>query len=438
MQTNLFPTHRLQGPVLSRESPGVSLRGRDTGIRVIRPASSPADDFDTLAGFKLEMVLEADKVVNGSWISLGKDSQSRLMLGGQRRQPMTRLTLDKDGKIIKSEVLKLPVSEIMGQLYVNDSLYVHAAGKGPDGKEVFGLFRLRDPAGDGSFSSVELLREWKHGAGEHGAHGIVLSPDRQHIFTVCGNMTAIPQDLAPTSPHKNYADDLALPRAEDGNGFGAGKKGPGGFITRMDLDGRNPELYASGQRNTYDIAFNADGELFGFDSDMEDDWGTPWYRPIRVFHATSAGEGGFREGSAKWPEYYADSLPPVVDIGIGCPTGVVFGTGAKFPAKYQKAFYVLDWTYGRVIAVHLKPKGSTYESTGWENLVAPRSLHGNGVKTPLNLTDIVVGDDGALYFTTGGRNIGAKLFRVSYVGGESTAPADLHDTEGWQARAPAA
>src|SRR5580693_4165048 len=73
-------------------------------------ASSPSDDFDTLPGFKLETVLEADPAVNGSWISLGKDSEGRLMLGGQRRQPMTRLTLDKGGKIVRTEVLKLPVS----------------------------------------------------------------------------------------------------------------------------------------------------------------------------------------------------------------------------------------------------------------------------------------------------------------------------------------
>ena len=105
----------------------------------------------------------------------------------------------------------------------------------------------------------------------------------------------------------------------------------------MDPDGKNPELVAAGERNTYDIAFNADGELFGFDSDMEWDWGTPWYRPIRVFHATSGADQGFREGTAKWPEYYIDSLPAAVNIGIGCPTGVGFGYGAKFPAKYQKA-----------------------------------------------------------------------------------------------------
>ena len=171
----------------------------------------------------------------------------------------------------------------------------------------------------------------------------------------------LPEDLQATSPHRNYADDRVLPRAEDGNGFGAGKKPPGGFVCRMDPDGKNAELYASGERNTYDIAFNADGELFGFDSDMEWDWGTPWYRPIRVFHAVSGADQGFREGTAKWPEYYADSMPAVVNIGIGCPTGVGFGYGAKFPAKYQKAFYILDWTYGRLIAVHIKPKGASYD-----------------------------------------------------------------------------
>src|SRR5665213_3006815 len=360
-------------------------------------ASLSANDFDALAGFKLEVVLKADKALNGSWISLGKDNQGRLLLGGQRHQALTRVTLGKDGKIVKTQVLMLPVSEIMGQLYVNDSLYIDGWGKAADGTELFGLFRLRDPEGDGSFGRVELLREWKHGWREHGAHAIVLGPDKKHLFIVCGNFVELPNDLASTSPHKNYADDQPLPREEDGNGFGAGKKPPGGFIARLDLDGRNPELYAAGQRNTYDIAFNPDGELFGFDSDMEYDWGTPWYRPIRVYHATSGEDGGFREGTAKWPDYYPDGLPPVVNIGIGCPTGVVFGAGAKFPARYQKALFVQDWTYARLMAVHLKPKGSTYESTGWENLIAPKSLHGNGVKKPLNLTGMVVGDDGALY-----------------------------------------
>ena len=391
-------------------------------------------DYATLPGFKLQIVLAADPKENGSWISMSKDPQGRLYLGGQRRQPITRVTLGPDGGVAKQEVLHLPVSEVMGQAFVGDTLYVDAHGKTPEGHEAFGLFRLRDPKGDGSFDSVEFLREWQNGAGEHGSHAIVVAPDKQHLYCVAGNFTGVPADLAPTSPHKNYQDDQVLPRAEDGNGFGAGKKPPGGFICRVDLDGKNAELFASGQRNTYGIAMNADGELFGFDSDMEWDWGTPWYRPIRVFHATSGGDGGFREGSAKWPEYYFDSLPAVVDIGIGCPTEVAFGYGAKFPAKYQKAFYITDWTYGRLIAVHLKPHGASYESTGWEDFVEPAGLHGNKTKSPLNLTGVVVGDDGALYFTVGGRGTPAKLFRVTYTGTESTAPAEPRDADGADAR----
>ncbi|MDB5357795.1 MAG: putative heme-binding protein [Phycisphaerales bacterium] len=394
-------------------------------VSPVAAADDPAAQLQTLPGFKVETVLKAEKH-HGSWISLGKDDKGRLLLGAQRGQPVTRLTLE-NGKVVKDEQLKLPVTEVMGVLYAFDSLYLN----GSDGKR-FGLFRLRDPKGDGSYDSVEFLREWHGGAGEHGSHGVVLGPDKK-LYIVSGNFTELPGDLQASSPHKNYADDLALPRAEDGNGFGAGKRPPGGFITRMDADGKNPELFASGQRNTYDIAFNADGELLGFDSDMEWDWGTPWYRPICVFHATSAYDGGFREGTGKWPEYYPDSLPAVVNVGLGCPTGVLFGAGAKFPAKFQKAFFVLDWTYGRLIAVHTKPHGASYEAT-WENFVAPASLHSNAAKSPLNLTDVVIGDDGAMYFTVGGRGTQAYLYRVTYTGNEPTTPADLHDVDGAEAR----
>jgi putative heme-binding domain-containing protein len=389
----------------------------------------PAAVLDVLPGFKIEHVLRSNGAKNGSWINMAKDAKGRLLLGGQRGQPITRVTI-QDGKCIKDEVLHIPVSETMGMLFVDNVLYLDG-----NGKNGFGLYRCKDTKGDDSYDDVEFLREWHGGAGEHGAHALVLGPDRM-LYAVCGNFTAIPKDLAPSSPHRVYGDDLALKRMEDGNGFGAGNLPPGGFVARMDLDGKNAELFSSGERNTYDIAFNADGELFGFDSDMEWDWGAPWYRPIRVFHSVRGGDQGFREGSGKWPEYYADSLPASVTIGIGCPTGVGFGSGARFPAKYQKAFYICDWTYGRLIAVHLKPNGATYGGS-WENFVAPKSLHTKQRKTPLNMTDELIGEDGALYFITGGRGTVADLFRVSYTGSEPAAPvaaSQLHDADGSEAR----
>lgn len=391
---------------------------------------NPAEALDLLPGFQVEHLFRAGGNTNGSWISMANDPLGRILLGGQRGQPITRLTIE-NGKVTREEILTIPVTEVMGMLFVDQVLYLNGAGA--DGR--YGLYRCRDPRGDGSYSSIELLREWQGGAGEHGAHAIVLGPDRK-LYVVCGNFVDVPRDLAPSSPHRNYADDLPLKRAEDGNGFGAGRMPPGGFIARMDLDGKEIELYSAGQRNTYDIGFNADGELFGFDSDMEWDWGTPWYRPIHVFHSVRGGDQGFREGSAKWPEYYPDGLPQTTTIGIGCPTGVTFGTGAKFPARYQKAFFICDWTYGRLIAVHLTPRGASYTGT-WENFVAPKSLRTGTGRVPLNLTDCLIGADGALYFTIGGRGTQASLFRVVYAGEEAATPladAELRNRDGEEAR----
>src|SRR4029450_2849943 len=149
------------------------------------------------------------------------------------------------------------------------------------------------------------------------------------------------------------------------------------------------------------------------DADMEWDMNTPWYRPTRVCMAASGAEFGWRNGTGKWPAYYPDSLPAVVDIGPGSPTGVTFGYGAKFPAKYQEALYICDWSYGKLYAVHLTPEGSAY--TG----VAEEFVSG----TPLPLTDVrIPPEDGAMYFTIGGRNTQSGLYRVTYTGSESTSP----------------
>ncbi len=360
----------------------------------------PAEAVTVLDGFKLELLHDAQPG-EGSWVAMTIDPQGRLIISPQGKEAMLRVTLDVSGKVANIEKLNLPVSGAMGLLYAFDSLYVN--GGGPQG---YHLYRLPDTDKQGNYGPAELIRKWKGGPGEHGAHGIVLGQDKK-LYVVCGNFVDVPDDVLPTSPYRNYADDQVLPRMEDGNNFGAGRKPPGGYVVRIDPDGKNAELFASGQRNTYDIAFNPDGELFGFDSDMEWDWGSPWYRPTRIHHVVSGADHGFREGTAKWPEHYQDSLPPVVNIGIGSPTGVRFGTGAKsFPPKYQRALYAMDWSYGRIVAVHLQPQGAGYTAT-FEHLLRGK---------PFNVTDLEIGRDGAMYLTIGGRGTHSALYRVSYVG----------------------
>lgn len=369
--------------------------------------ATPADQISVLDGFQVELIRSAEPN-EGSWVSMAVDPKGRLIVSPQEGTAnMLRITLSPEGKVAGVEKVQAPVGGAMGLLYAFESLYV--SGKGPDG---LALYRLRDKDGDDQFESVELIRKFDGAGGEHGSHAVVLGPDNK-LYYVHGNFVKIPKDISPNSPHQHYAEDQLLPRGEDGNGFGVGIKPPGGFVVRMDPDGKNCELLAAGLRNTYDIAFNAEGELFGFDSDMEWDWGMPWYRPTRINHLVSGGDYGFREGTGKFPEYYADTLPATVNIGIGSPTGVKFGTRSAFPDKYREAMFAMDWSYGRILAVHLKPDGSTYTGS-FENFVAPASLRAaSGPKATLNVTDLEFGRDGAMYFTTGGRGTQSGLYRVT-------------------------
>ncbi len=381
-----------------------------------------SDSIHVPDGFAIDVVHIADTKKEGSWICMAKDHKGRLIISGQQNQPVLRITL-KDGRAANIEKLNLPITGAMGMLYAFDSLYVN--GIGPKG---FGLYRCKDTKNADQYDDVQLLKQFQ-GGGEHGPHGVALGPDNK-LYVMNGNHTRVPEGITPDSPYRNYREDFLLPRQWDGNGHAAGILAPGGYVVRTDADGKSWELMLGGFRNAYDHAFNPDGELFTFDSDMEWDWGMPWYRPIRINHCTSAAEFGWRSGTGVWPAHYLDSLGSTLDVGVGSPTGVGNGIGAKFPVKYQKAIYALDWTYGRIVAVHLKPNGSGYTAES-EVFVAPKGLVVKGApKKNLNVTDTVVGDDGAFYFTTGGRGTQGALYRVRYVGKESTDSAGIVNTDG--------
>jgi len=189
-------------------------------------------------------------------------------------------------------------------------------------------------------------------------------------------------------------------------------------VARTDLDGNNLELLCVGFRNEYDIAFNDDGELFTFDADMEWDIGTPWYRPTRICHVVKGADYGWRSGNGKWPTYYVDTLPAVVDIGPGSPTGITFGRGTSFPERYQNALFIGDWSYGNIYAVHMAPQGASYQGVSEPFATA----------SPLAVTDMVVRpQDGALYFTVGGRSTQSALFRIVWDGQPSAGDGAAND-----------
>ena len=390
-----------------------------------KQAVAQPEELFVAPGFKVELLYVSEPATEGSWINMCTEKPGKLIIGGSPGQPIHRFTI-KDGKVDGVEKLNIPIGETMGLLYAFDSLYVN--GNGPKG---YGLYRCTE--GTSGSWDVKPMKIFGAG-GDHGAHAILPGKDGM-LYILNGNHTKPPEGLSPDSPHRNWAEDHLLPRQPDGNGHATGVMAPGGYVVRTDPEGKKWDIVLAGFRNAYDFAFNADGEMFSFDADMEYDWGMPWYRATRVNHCVSGAEFGWRYGTGKWPAYYADSLPGIVDVGLGSPTGVSNGIGAKFPAKYQKAMYICDWTFGRLMVVHLTPKGASYTAT-FENLVCPLGLvKKDGPKKPLNLTDVVIGSDGAMYFTIGGRGAQSALYRVTYTGDESTAPADLKNEKGTKARA---
>ncbi|HLJ96194.1 MAG TPA: family 16 glycoside hydrolase [Gemmataceae bacterium] len=387
--------------------------------------ATPAERIKVAKDFQVELLYTVPRDEQGSWVSMCLAPGGRLIVSDQAGAGLFEITPPPlGGPATATQVKSIPaaISGAQGLLWAFDRLYVvvNGGGRRGAGGRPNGLYRVQASKPGGELDEVHQLATIP-GGGEHGPHAVLLAPDGKSLFCVCGNDTRLYSALAGTRLPKLWGDDLLFPYIARFSGVVP----PAGCIYRVDPDGKNWELWSAGYRNPYDIAFNRHGDLFTFDSDMEWDVNTPWYRLTRILMATSGSDFGFRNGSNVSPPRYPDTLPAIFDVGPGSPTGVCFGYGSKFPAKYQEACFLCDWSYGRLFAVHLAPDGSAYKAQVEEFATG----------APLALTDIVVNpQDGALYFIVGGRNTQSALYRIVYTGKESTVPS--HGTDaGAEARA---
>ena len=79
--------------------------------------------------------------------------------------------------------------------------------------------------------------------------------------------------------------------------------------------------------------------------------------------------------------------------------------------------FFADWSEGRILALKTRPNGSSFKAT------AEVFLKGR----PLNVCDLDVGIDGALYFCTGGRGTGGGVYRVVWNGRIPTKMLDYEN-----------
>jgi len=385
-------------------------RPRTVGPTVGANKATPINRIKVAKGFQAELLYSVPGKEQGSWVNLCTDPKGRLLVSNQFGG-LYRITPPPPGQALDEayiEPVPAKIRGVNGMVWAFGALYVGVNDY--ERKIPSGLYRITDSNDDDQLDKVELLHEIVSHS-DHGVHALMPTPDGKALYLITGNNT-IPPKLADSSPVRQvWGEDHLLPSMPDGRGHNRGVLAPGGIIYRVSPDGKKFEAFASGFRNVFDAAVNRDGELFTFDADMEYDFNTPWYRPTRICHVTSGAEFGWRNGAGKRPPFYADNLPGVLDIGPGSPTGMTFGYGAKFPAKYQNALYALDWSWGKLYAVHLKPNGSSYTATKEEFVTG----------APLPITDAIIHpQDGAMYFTIGGRRVQSGLYRVTYIGDEST------------------
>jgi putative membrane-bound dehydrogenase-like protein len=310
--------------------------------------------------------------------SMTIDSKGRVVVAGAG-YVKTLVDNDGDGKADEAKLFsEFPKSGAHGMYFNGRSLICIGDG---------GILRLKDADGDDKADGPpELFLKVKTG-GEHDVHSIQLGPDGWW-YVIAGNSAGINGKYAtlPSSP-------ITAPRA--------------GVLMRLKPDLKGGELLADGYRNPYDFAFNAQGDIFAYDSDEEREISLPWYRPTRVYHSLIGADHGWVSKSWMRRDGYFDMPPAIASLGRGSPTGVACYRHDQFPEKYRGALFVLDWTYGRVHALPLNLAGDTW-TTEPELFMTGEGQNGFAP------TDAEVGSDGSLYVCVGGRGTRGAVYRIRH------------------------
>ena len=234
------------------------------------------------------------------------------------------------------------------------------------------LWRFDDAEGNGRFSDQKVLHRGfgvRRVLREHGLHDIVLGPDGKLYFA-----------MGDRGLHVKTRENEELFVSHSG------------CVLRCQPDGSELEVFATGLRNPYGLAFDQYGNLWTADNDSN------WGDRSRWVYVVEGGDSGWQVGHQLLPEagrFNSERIwDPNNDIpfrvpATGCvghgPAGVAYYPGTGLPTKFDGRFFLCDYT-GKVFSIAVEPKGAGYKLS-----TAEETLH---VPAP---TDIAFGPDGTLY-----------------------------------------
>jgi glucose/arabinose dehydrogenase len=191
---------------------------------------------------------------------------------------------------------------------------------------------------------------------------------------------------------------------EDSHGYSA-------TILRINIDTRGIEVYASGLRNPYDIAFHPEtGELFATDNGRDDLGLDGPFEELN--HIIQGGDYGY---PGCWNEQDAPGCENTTHAvaffeAHSSANGVDFYNGESFPSQYRGNAFVSIFGIGlksaqtgiQRVVLSPVPDGDTYRGKASWFVRFPAGV------TPLPL---LFGPDDALYV---GDYLGGAIYRISY------------------------
>ncbi|MDA7605326.1 hypothetical protein N8631_00965, partial [Verrucomicrobiales bacterium] len=339
----------------------------------------PVNDLGLKIAQGFEITHYADSVIAPDVYSMTLDPSGSVVISS--RGYIKRLTdEDGDGVADTESILIKSSAGAMGMLFLDERTLLTTEG---------GYFnRYIDKNGDGKFDS-NPFRIGKFGGGEHGIHAI-RKDSQGRIYLIGGN----------DSKFAGHQDMKGYPQLE------------GGALIRYSSNFLDSTLLCHGLRNPYDFDFNSEGQIFTYDSDCEREFFLPWYSPTRLYRLEDGAHHGWRlpgwRRGWKRPDYYYDSVKPIVNIGRGSPTGVAVYRHTAFPKYYHDAVFYCDWTFGKVYVT--KTAGLIEEAGFPITDTFIESLGTNGFAP----SDIEVGKDGSIFLSVGGRGTTGSVYHIRH------------------------
>jgi putative membrane-bound dehydrogenase-like protein len=226
------------------------------------------------------------------------------------------------------------------------------------------LWRLRDLDGDGVADTREILfRGFGVHAGfdGHDLHGLVIGPDGKVYFSIGDNGFSVVNREGRRLHYPNT-----------------------GGVLRMNPDGTNLEVFATGLRNVQEIAFDTYGNWFAVDNDG--DLADERERFVQIAEGSDSGwrihwqfhDAGWRRFTGapdynpwidermwvpQFPGQPAHITPPITNYSVG-PSGFKFNPGTALNAAYRDHFFLVQFPVQKITAFRAEPRGATFRMAG--------------------------------------------------------------------------